>query len=114
MSECFYCGVPLDGRRVQTGPNRYEFAWPTIDHLVPRAAGGTDDPDNLVPACTRCNYAKGTSSVDEFDARDLMTVTEWRRTVGCPTCGAKSGENCLSKRGDPYRWSGSLHKERRP
>ncbi|TRZ84908.1 MAG: HNH endonuclease [Streptomycetaceae bacterium] len=31
----------------------------TVDHVVPISKGGTDDPDNLVAACTRCNYSKG-------------------------------------------------------
>ena len=28
------------------------------DHIVPRAAGGTDDPDNLQALCHRCHLAK--------------------------------------------------------
>lgn len=31
----------------------------TVDHLVPRTAGGTDDPANLVCACWICNQTKG-------------------------------------------------------
>ncbi|UBF25095.1 HNH endonuclease [Kovacikia minuta CCNUW1] len=27
----------------------------TIDHLVPRSLGGSDEPDNLALACRRCN-----------------------------------------------------------
>jgi hypothetical protein len=30
-----------------------------IDHLIPRAAGGTDDGHNLVRACRPCNSSKG-------------------------------------------------------
>ena len=30
-----------------------------IDHLIPRAAGGTDDSHNLVRACQTCNSSKG-------------------------------------------------------
>lgn len=30
----------------------------TVDHIVPISKGGTDEPDNLVAACTRCNYSK--------------------------------------------------------
>ena len=30
----------------------------TIDHFRPLAAGGDDDLDNLVYACTRCNQYK--------------------------------------------------------
>ena len=30
-----------------------------VDHVHPRAAGGTDDLDNLVAACQECNRGKG-------------------------------------------------------
>lgn len=45
---CWYCGR-------QTNPFR-DF---TVDHVYPVALGGTDDIDNLVPACRSCNSAKG-------------------------------------------------------
>lgn len=31
----------------------------TCDHVVPKAAGGTDDPTNLCVLCRECNSAKG-------------------------------------------------------
>ena len=31
----------------------------TMDHVVPRAVGGTKDRDNLVLACGRCNHERG-------------------------------------------------------
>ncbi|MBZ0198395.1 MAG: HNH endonuclease [Ignavibacteriaceae bacterium] len=43
--KCAYCGrsdLPL-----------------TIDHVIPRARGGTDTWENLVTACTVCNNRKG-------------------------------------------------------
>ena len=40
---CHYCGKPAR----------------TVDHVLPVAAGGTDDPSNLVAACRRCNARKG-------------------------------------------------------
>ena len=48
---CHYCGEPM------IFP---ETAWrgsslATIEHLTPRAKGGTDDMDNLVLAHLRCN-----------------------------------------------------------
>lgn len=47
---CFYCGHPADG----------------LDHVIPRAA---DRVENLVPACTTCNSAKGRKSVEEYRLR---------------------------------------------
>lgn len=49
---CRFCGQPAN----------------TVDHVVPRHAGGTDSPNNLVAACGPCNSAKGTKSVAEFVA----------------------------------------------
>jgi 5-methylcytosine-specific restriction enzyme A len=31
----------------------------TVDHILPRARGGTDALDNLQAMCGPCNYAKG-------------------------------------------------------
>lgn len=38
----------------------------TIEHLIPKAAGGTDDPQNLWLSCRLCNEAKGmlTEAID--------------------------------------------------
>jgi len=41
---CHYCGKEPAG---------------TIDHVIPVSQGGTNHPDNLVPACAACNYSKG-------------------------------------------------------
>jgi 5-methylcytosine-specific restriction endonuclease McrA len=30
-----------------------------VDHVIPRASGGTNEEDNLVAACRRCNRSKG-------------------------------------------------------
>jgi hypothetical protein len=35
------------------------------DHLIPRAAGGSDDEDNLVTACWDCNRGKSDRLLDE-------------------------------------------------
>ena len=32
----------------------------TIEHILPRHHGGTDDVENLAAACKRCNQGKGT------------------------------------------------------
>ena len=49
--KCAYCGrsdLPL-----------------TIDHVVPKARGGSDSWENLVAACTNCNNKKGDRTPDE-------------------------------------------------
>lgn len=40
------CGAPAD----------------TVDHVVPRRLGGSDDPGNLRAACRPCNYGRPKSS----------------------------------------------------
>lgn len=45
---CYYCGVPASlGLKVLH-----------IDHVIPVALGGTNDPWNLVAACWDCNAGK--------------------------------------------------------
>lgn len=51
-TNCYLCGQPLD----PADPMQ-------IEHRKPRAAGGTDDLDNLALAHASCNQAKGTRSV---------------------------------------------------
>src|SRR4051812_32232946 len=43
---CKYCGATGDESPL------------TIDHVVPTALGGSDDPTNLVAACKDCNAGK--------------------------------------------------------
>lgn len=57
---CGYCGVT----EAEVG------AYLTIDHYVPKAAGGTDDISNLVYACHACNLHK--SSVWELGVSALL------------------------------------------
>ena len=57
---CFYCGTPaaLGLKKLQ------------IDHVMPVALGGTNDPWNLVAACYDCNAGKGsTPPTDEIATR---------------------------------------------
>lgn len=37
----------------------------TVDHVLPTALGGTDDPRNLVAACPDCNAGKASSNPEE-------------------------------------------------
>lgn len=44
----------------------FSFRNMTIDHIIPKTKGGTDDPDNLQLLCAACNSTKNTRSQDEF------------------------------------------------
>lgn len=49
---CRYCGARAPEAKI------------TVDHVVPVALGGTDEPSNLVAACGDCNGGKTSSSPD--------------------------------------------------
>ena len=51
--KCAYCGVPL------------VKGW-NIDHIKPKASGGSNDLENLNPSCRDCNNYKCNSSLDDF------------------------------------------------
>lgn len=53
---CYYCEIGLGGK--------YH-----VDHKLPIARGGTNDPTNLALACARCNLRKNTLTAEEFIAR---------------------------------------------
>ncbi len=50
---CFHCGDPISA---------YDFH---VDHLIPIAAGGSDEMDNLAASCAPCNLAKSDKIVIE-------------------------------------------------
>ena len=50
---CPYCGKLIKSHR-------------SIDHIVPRSKGGTDDPDNLVLCHLKCNVEKWDNNLLEF------------------------------------------------
>ena len=50
---CYYCGRKITGNK-------------TIDHKTPIIKGGTNDNDNLVLACVRCNKQKGSKNEEEY------------------------------------------------
>lgn len=57
---CFYCGLPLGSS-------------PTLEHLLPRAAGGNDHPSNMCLAHEKCNQvADDRPILDKVILRDLM------------------------------------------
>lgn len=49
---CRYCGASAPATPL------------TVDHVVPAALGGSDDPSNLVAACDACNSGKAASAPD--------------------------------------------------
>ncbi len=57
---CTYCGkenIPLQ-----------------IEHIVPRAKGGSNRTSNLCLACEKCNIAKGTKDIKEFPEEETRSL----------------------------------------
>jgi 5-methylcytosine-specific restriction protein A len=57
------CGMRADGRlhddHSECVQGRLTKAAECVDHIVPRAQGGTDREENLQALCNRCNTIKG-------------------------------------------------------
>ncbi len=64
---CVWCG-----RELRTGTLTIDgCAFPvvadaTLDHVIPRSEGGTNQPSNLVTSCMRCNRGRGDGDVWRF------------------------------------------------
>ena len=56
---CHWCGAPAT----------------EADHLIEHDRGGTDTPDNLVPACKPCNSRRGNAYKNKRDAIRLANRT---------------------------------------
>lgn len=46
-----------------------------VDHVVPQAKGGTNDPENLVAACSECNVGKGAKLLTAEPTPSKRTLT---------------------------------------
>jgi hypothetical protein len=94
---CYYCGEPIVQvailREQQIirltcytvsyrafGKIVHKARIATIEHLKPRAEGGTNHDDNLRPACAECNSEK---------QREQMVRRSPGQRRGCRRCGAK-------------------------
>jgi 5-methylcytosine-specific restriction endonuclease McrA len=54
-TDCSICGDPVD---MSISRNDDFKMCPSIDHVIPRSRGGTDDPSNLALAHLSCNCRK--------------------------------------------------------
>ena len=60
---CAYCGSRL---RFDPKEHHQRGAKFEVDHLVPKAKGGTNDPENLMPSCHQCNWWKSDRSIEDY------------------------------------------------
>lgn len=52
--KCIHCQ-----RKLRLGVDGRPLNGATLEHIVPRNHGGTDEVENLAVACARCNSEKG-------------------------------------------------------
>jgi 5-methylcytosine-specific restriction endonuclease McrA len=64
---CTYCGVRVS-RKISTWPPEREAVihFFTLDHIIPKATGGSDRVENLTAACYWCNQDRGDMPLDDF------------------------------------------------
>ena len=65
---CVYCG------------ESFELSNLTLDHVIPRSAGGETIASNIVPACQKCNQQKASKPYLEF-MRTTFGVNRLREYV---------------------------------
>lgn len=67
---CQYCGAGAPDATL------------TVDHVTPKALGGTDDPANLLTACEDCNAGKSSSNPDAplVEAADRRAA-QWKQAM---------------------------------
>lgn len=75
---CRYCGAAAPDAHL------------TVDHVIPKALGGGDEPANLVTACQPCNSGKAASCpdapiVDDVAADALRWAAAMRRAADAQT-----------------------------
>jgi len=67
---CRYCGAKAPDATL------------VVDHVTPKALGGTDEPTNLVAACRDCNTGKSSVSPDANTVADVeRDDLEWSRRI---------------------------------
>ena len=64
---CVYCGS-------ESGPFH-------LDHVVPKSRGGSDQPENLVTACARCNLSKHCMLPSEWLPSPSPAIVEMERAA---------------------------------
>lgn len=72
-NKCRYCErsvFPINGKR---------YPYRTVDHILPVIAGGTNDRENLVTACDRCNLMTNCRVFASFDEKREWIFNEFSR-----------------------------------
>lgn len=64
---CYCCHIKLiRDKTVFQKSKKTPENWATIEHLVDRARGGTDHPENLTLACQKCNTSHYNKIIEQI------------------------------------------------
>lgn len=67
--ECCYCHELCDWNDYEIkGQKQPCDKFPTIEHIIPIACGGTNTWDNVAVCCHKCNEERGTQELENFIA----------------------------------------------
>lgn len=87
---CRYCGATAPDVKL------------TVDHVVPTTLGGTDDPTNLVTACTACNAGKSSTNPDAPLVADVTNdALRFRQAVELAASLAKRDHDAIAAKVGP-------------
>lgn len=75
---CAYCGLALTPDSVGTMTGRYQ-SWMQVDHVMPRARGGSQLIENLMPSCQSCNATKRHKTLEEYRHYVSLRKAGWPR-----------------------------------
>jgi len=87
--KCQYCGVHVDSKSY------------TIDHVIPKARGGTTSWNNVVTSCYSCNQKKGDKSLVQAGMKLLKPVV---KPVSLPYLGEAEYIENSSNMPDEWRY----------
>ena len=72
MAWCYYCERVLNDHRATRRGDRNKGLDHTTDHKIPLSRGGSNEKENKVPCCFRCNNLKSDMTEKEFFAYILI------------------------------------------
>jgi 5-methylcytosine-specific restriction endonuclease McrA len=97
---CAYCGRKAD----------------TVDHIIPKSKGGTEDPSNLVACCKRCNNRKQSRTPEQAEMSFWRgfdkTKLQYNSDITPPSSSStSSSKNRLSSNEDNQPPAGHFEKK---
>jgi len=78
----------------------------TVDHVVPRALGGDDSPENLATACTACNAGKAATNPDAPLVADVQQAAlKWKMAIELAASLAARDQQLMRARAEGFEFA---------